>query len=453
MAEPDPAITAPPEQEVAGRNGRYAWIVTIILLLGYSFAFVDRQMLNLLVEPIRRDFRLDDTSVSFLLGFAFVLAFAFAAPIAGRWADLGHRRNICVFAVAVWSAFTVGCGLSASYGMLFSARLGVGAAEAFLMPAAWSLIADYFSRDRLPRAMSVFLLGPYLGGGMALILGGTVVHALGNPSGDGGWHGLTPWRAAFLVAGCIGLVPILLLFLIREPARQETTAAPSFRLGAVVRHMWQARAFYGAFYGGISLQTITFYAVPAWMPTYLVRRFGVPLGDIGLEYGVIVLIMGCLGVLAGPFLGRWLVARGYRDHNMRIPVIACLGLVPVAAALPLAASYPAALAICAVLTFFCSLPMPMAAAALQTVTPNRMRGVAASLYMFIVSLVGVALPPTLIALLTDHVFHDPAKVGWSLGIVCSLAALFAALVIARGLPAYRAALAKADAAALAGTPH
>jgi MFS family permease len=436
------------------RNGRYAWIVTLILLLGYSFAFIDRQMLNLLVEPIRRDFRLDDTSVSFLLGFAFVLAFAFAAPIAGRWADLGHRRNICVFAVAVWSVFTIGCGLAGSYGTLFSARLGVGAAEAFLMPAAWSLIADYFSRERLPRAMSVFLLGPYLGGGLALILGGTVVHALGNPTGDGGWHGLAPWRAAFLVAGCIGLVPILLLFVIREPSRHSVTpTAPSFGLDAVVRYMWQARGFYGAFYGGISLQTITFYAVPAWMPTYLVRRFAVPLGDIGLQYGVVVLVMGCLGVLVGPFLGRWLVTRGYRDHNMRIPVIACLGLVPFAAALPLAPSYGSALAICAGLTFFCSLPMPMAAAALQTVTPNRMRGVAASLYMFIVSLVGVAFPPTLIALLTDHVFHDPAKLGWSLGIVCSLAALAAAFVIARGLPAYRRALAHADAAILAGAPH
>jgi MFS family permease len=435
-------------------NLRTAWIVTLILLFGYSFAFVDRQMLNLLVEPIRRDFRIDDTEISFLLGFAFVLAFAFAAPIAGRWADLGHRRNICVFAVGVWSAFTILCGLAGSYSTLFVARLGVGAAEAFLMPAAWSLIADHFSRERLPRAMSVFLLGPYLGGGLALILGGTVVHALGNAAGESGAHGFAPWRAAFLVAGGLGLVPILLLFAIREPARHSaTSAAPSFDLGAVAKYMWRGRAFYGAFYGGISLQTITFYAVPAWMPTYLARRFAVSLGAIGLEYGLVVLVMGCLGVFTGPFLGRWLIARGYRDHNMRISVMACIGLVPFAAGLPLAPSYRSALALVAGVTFFCSLPMPMAAAALQTVTPNRMRGVAASLYMFIVSLVGVALPPTLIALLTDHVFHDPAKLGWSLGIVCSLAALAAAFVIASGLPAYRAALERADAAALAGAPH
>src|SRR3546814_16465483 len=86
----------------------------------------------------------------------------------------------------MWSVFTIACGLAGSYRILFVARMGVGAAEACLMPAAWSLIADYFSRARLPRAMSFFLLGPYLGGGLALILGGTVVQALGNPNGNGG---------------------------------------------------------------------------------------------------------------------------------------------------------------------------------------------------------------------------------------------------------------------------
>src|SRR3546814_264175 len=185
----------------------------------------------------------------------------------------------------------------------------------------------------------------------------------------------------------------------------------------------------------------------------LIRRFHVSLAEIGVQYGTVVLIMGCLGVIVGPFLGRWLVARGHHDYNMRIPVIACLELVPFAAVLPLAPNYGVALIICAGITFFCSLPMPMAAAALQTVTPNRMRGVAASMYMFVVSLVGVALPPTLIALLTDHVFRDPAKVGWSLGIVCAIAALAAAFAIARGLPAFRRALARADAAELGEATH
>src|SRR3546814_6477657 len=135
--------------------------------------------------------------------------------------------------ISDWSSDVCSSDLG-SYRILFVARMGVGAAEACLMPAAWSLIADYFSRARLPRAMSFFLLGPYLGGGLALILGGTVVQALGNPNGNGGINGLEPWRAAFLVAGCIGVVPALLLFFIREPARLIVAAASvatSFSLG------------------------------------------------------------------------------------------------------------------------------------------------------------------------------------------------------------------------------
>jgi MFS family permease len=309
------------------------------------------------------------------------------------------------------------------------------------MPAAWSLIADYFTRDRLPRAMSFFLLGPYLGGGLALILGGTVIGALAGAPAPGGSE---PWRTAFLIAGLIGVIPSILILTLREPkrdARSDGSGAPAVR--DVVRFLFRERRFYGGFYGGVSLQTITFYAVPAWMPTFLLRRFEVPLGSVGLHYGAVTLIFGCLGVLFGPVVGRWLLARGHADYNLRIAVIACLGLTPFAAALPLVPTYGLALLVCAGLTFFCSLPMPMAAAALQTVTPNRMRGVAASLYMFIVSLVGVALPPTLIALLTDHVFRDPHSLGWSLAIVCGIAAFAAAAVLARALPAYRAALARA----------
>src|SRR3546814_14993211 len=122
----------------------------------------------------------------------------------------------------------------------------------------------------------------------------------------------------------------------------------------------------------------------------LIRRFHVSLAEIGVQYGTVVLIMGCLGVIVGPFLGRWLVARGHHDYNMRIPVIACLGLVPFAAVLPLAPNYGVALLLCAGIPFFCSLPMPLAAAALQTVTPKRHLGLTASLYMFVFSVVGVA---------------------------------------------------------------
>ena len=428
------------------RNGGYAWFVTVVLLLAYTFAFIDRQVMNLLVEPVRHAFTLDDTQVSLLLGVAFVVAYAIGAPFGGRLADAGHRRNICLIVIAVWSLFTIGCGFAPTYGWLFAARFAVGATEACLMPAAWSLIADYFTRDRLPRAMGLFLLGPYLGGGIALILGGAVVKSVVATGGQGGLEG---WRLTFMVAGAIGLIPTLLMLGIREPRRAHATHAEPHAppIGTVVRHLFGQWRFYGGFYGGISLQTITFYAFPAWMPTFLIRHFKMPLGTIGLHYGLITLVVGCIGVLCGPQIARWLAGRGHRDSNMRIAAWSSTLIAPIAALVPFVPSYGAALVLVGLVTFIGSLPMPTNAAALQIVTPPRMRGVAASIYMFTVSLVGVAIPPTLIALLTDHVFHDTGAVGQSLAIVCFGASICAATVLWAALAGYREALRVADEAA------
>ncbi|RYY33223.1 MAG: hypothetical protein EOP59_17940 [Sphingomonadales bacterium] len=173
------------------------------------------------------------------------------------------------------------------------------------------------------------------------------------------------------------------------------------------------------------------------------------LGTVGLHYGLITIVTGCIGVLCGPAMGRWLARRGYRDYNLRIAALSSTLIAPVAALVPFVGSYAAALALVVAVTFIGSLPMPMNAAALQTVTPNRMRGVAASIYMFTVSLIGVAIPPTLIALLTDHVFHDPQMVGWSLGIVCLGASICAATVLWSTLPAYRRAVDELDSAVIA----
>ncbi|MNP58863.1 L-galactonate transporter [compost metagenome] len=133
-----------------------------LLTFAYTVAFIDRQVLNLLVDPIKQDMFLSDVQISLLQGLAFMVAYVAFGPLFGRWVDTGKRRNVLVLGVALWSGFTVLCGMSQEYWQLFLARAGVGAAEACLAPAGWSLIADYFSRQRLPRAMSIFMLGPSL---------------------------------------------------------------------------------------------------------------------------------------------------------------------------------------------------------------------------------------------------------------------------------------------------
>ncbi len=430
----------------AARDGVYAWYVVAMLTLAYAVGFIDRQILNLLVEPIKLDMSLSDTQISLLQGFAFTVAYVMMGPLFGRWIDIGNRRNILFVGVALWSLFTVLCGLSREYWQLFGARMGVGGAEACLLPAAWSILSDYFSKNKLPRAMSVLLMGPYLGGGLALIFGGLILGAVATA--PAGAPALAPWQIAFVAVGVPGFAVALLMLTIREPQRavaagaDEAAAADArtFTLAEVAAFLWSRRAFYGAFYGGMSLHVIVLYALPAWVPAFLLRRFDVEAAAVGVEYGALVLLVGSLGVLAGPYAGRYIEKRGFADAPLRTPALAALGVVPFAVALPFCQTYAMALAVIAGATFFYSLPMAMAASALQMVTPNRMRGLASSLYVFTVSVVGLGLAPTIIAAMTDFVFGDPAMVGWSLAVVCSGAGLAAAALMFRGLQAFRQAV-------------
>jgi len=423
------------------KDGVYAWIIVAILLAAYANAYVDRQLMNLLVSPVKTEFHITDTRVSLLIGFAFVVPLALLAPFAGRLADIWHRRTICILAIASWSLLTLLSGISHSYNTLFAMRMLTGACEAFLVPAAWSLLGDYFSKAPLPRAMSVFMLGPYIGSGLALVLGGVVMKLDQGALLSVG--GIAPWRATFMVAGFLGIIPAFLFLFVDEPARPGPAAAEAGRvpqLRQVVALLRERRRFYGSFYGGMALLTIPFAAVPAWMPTLLARRFGVGLGEIGLQYGMLTLVAGCAGVLSGPIIGRLMAGRGYSDQHLQVALIACLVTTPTMVVLPMIATYRQALVVSTIVTFAGAAAIPMTAAALQIVTPHWMHGVTAALYLFVVSVVGVALPPVLVAILTDYVFRDAGMVGWSLSIVCSLSLVLATIAILKTITAYRACL-------------
>jgi len=240
-----------------------------------------------------------------------------------------------------------------------------------------------------------------------------------------------------MVAGFIGILPALLVLLLREPGRPASEQRDVPKLRHIFGAMRDRGRFYGPFYAGMALLTITFSAVPAWMPSFLARRFGKGLGEIGLQYGTLTLVAGCAGVLSGPMVGAWIARRGYAGQHMLVALIACVVTIPLMMTFPLIGSYWNALAASAAVSFIGAASIPMTASALQIATPYPMRGIAASLYVFVVAIVGVALPPILVALLTDHVFRDPGMVGWSLSIVCSSSLILATFAIVPGLAAYR----------------
>lgn len=309
-----------------------AWYVTFLLTCAYMLSFVDRQILNLLVEPIRKDLAISDTQISLLQGFAFVATYIlFSIPL-GRLVDTGRRTFLIAGGITFWSLATAACGLTRSFGGLFAARACVGIGEATLTPAAWSLIADHYPPDKRATPISVFLMGPYLGAGMALILGGQVmgmlseVEAVALPLlGD-----VRPWQLTFILVAAPGLVFALLMMLVPEPARKGLLPdAPRSRpvgLREIGTFICSRGRIYAALLLGVPCLIVILYGLQAWVPTYLVRVHGMSLSAAGLGYGTIALVAGSAGVLLGPVVGRKLKARGYVDYHLRLPV-ACAALL------------------------------------------------------------------------------------------------------------------------------
>jgi len=454
MSVPEPTTAA--GKGPVPMNGGYAWAVLVMLTAAYTVSFIDRQVLNLLIDPIKNDLGATDTQMSLLQGLAFIVAYIAFIPLFGRLADTRNRRNLVVFGVVTWSAFTILCGFATNLETLFFGRAGVGAAEAALGPAAWSLISDYFTKEKLPRAMSVFLMGPYLGGGLALIFGGLVIGSATVLSQSipalSNFH---PWQLTFIFVGAPGIVLGLAMLIVREPPRQAAAGVVlddrRFSLAEVAGFLWERRKFYLRFFAAMALVTVVLYALPAWMPSVLIRNYGANPGEVGLVFGALVLVMGSLGVLSGPLVGALIRKRGHKSSVIICVVIAAVALVPICALIPFAPTYATVMGVAALATFFYSFPQAMSASALQVATPNRMRGVVASIYTFILSGFGLGVAPTLVALLTDYVFHDPARVNQSLAIVCGISAALAAWLGWGALPHFRKALEaeEAEAARLA----
>jgi MFS family permease len=437
-----PSATGAASVAAEPKAGVAAWYLIFVLTVAYTASFVDRQVLNLLVGPIKADFGLTDTRLSLLQGIAFTLSYIALSPVFGRLADTSNRRNILIGGIVLWSIGTACCGLARSYTQLFLARFGVGGAEACLTPASWSIITDSFRPAQIPRAFSVYMMGPYLGGGFALIFGGLLLGRIGqwDLAGIPLLGSLAPWQLVFVLVGLPGVVIAVLLRFVKEPPRHDLApdaVRERMTLGEVGKAFWEQRGFYGNFYLGMSCIVIILYGFPAWMPTVLIRRFGASAGEVGLQYGLTILVTGSIGVLAGPWMAGLLTRRGRTDALLLIPTVMAALIALASASLALAGSYRMALAIGALTSFLYSLPQALAAAALQIATPNRMRGIASSVYVFAVSIIGLGAAPTIVAVLTDHLFHDEKRVGEALALACTIAALLGCFFLSRALRAYR----------------
>ncbi|MAL96275.1 MAG: MFS transporter [Haliea sp.] len=426
-----------------------AWRVTLLLTVAYMLSFVDRQVVNLLVDPIQADLQISDTQVSLLQGFAFIITYIlFSIPL-GRLADTHSRKFIVAGGVFFWSLATAACGLANSFKQLFVARAAVGMGEAALTPAAWSMMADYFPPERRSFPVSIFLMGPYLGAGLSMIAGGAVMGMMADMEtvavpllGE-----FRPWQVTFMLVGLPGVLVAALFLRVMEPARKvaapstpepvDPTPAARPDTRDVVAVLREKAPVYAALLIAIPLLMIVLYGLQAWVPSLLVRSFAMSVQDAGLIYGLVALFSGSAGVLSGPVVGRWLDARGVHDYPLRLGLWSCFGVCPALLVVAMAPAVELALLAVIVASVLVTLPLALAASTLQTITPGNMRGLIAGMYVVMTSGVGMGLGPTLIALCTDFIVQDRTQVGWSLAIVGLTVAAIAAVLFLRALAPYR----------------
>jgi MFS family permease len=429
-------------------SAAYAWYVVALLTLAYVFSFIDRQILSLLVRPIRADLGIGDKEMSLLMGATFAIFYTlFGIPL-GRLADTCSRRGLIVVGIAFWSVMTAGCGITKKFWELALMRMGVGIGEATLSPSAYSLIADYFRPERRATAMSVYSMGIYIGSGLAFVLGGIVV---GFASGQESFTvplvgAVRSWQVVFFIVGLPGLAVALLMLTIKEPVRKGVRAlsgAPPrvipFR--AVLSYLWDNRATFLCLSLGVALVTLNAYGATAWIPTFFVRRFGWTPAQTGMVFGLVVALSGGLGIVSGGWLSDWLSQRGRTDASPRVAWIAIVAWLPFGIAFPLAPTATLAMALLVPATFLGSIPFGVTPAAIQQMMPNPMRAQATAMYLFVINLIGMGLGPTVVAVLTVDVFKDENAIHHSLFTVGAIAHGAASVLLWFGLKPYRGSIA------------
>jgi MFS family permease len=427
-----------------------AWYSVAVLMLMYIFSFIDRTTISLLVEPMKRDLHISDTQIGMLQGLAFALLYTFLGLPIARLSDRHSRRAIIAGGVFIWSIMATLCGLARSAVQLFMARIGVGVGEAALSPAAYSIITDSFPRSKLGGAFSVYNVGITIGAGTALLVGGIVVGVVSRAGATYTLPVFGPvhaWQMVFILTGAPGILLPLLLLTFPEPKRRgllptqsghAQAAAPGKPpLREVLSYAWQNREFYGLHFVAMGLLALAGYAVASWLPTALIRAYGVSAGQAGKVIGVSAILMNSSGMLLAGVLCDRLTKRGWKDAPIVVAAISASGIAVLSSFPPFMPTVPlvwVALFISGITFNAYNGVGPMA---VNQVTPNQYRAQISAVYLFVVNALGLGVGPTLVPFINEHVFHDPVKIRYSMVLVVFCSAVVALILLLKVRPIYR----------------
>lgn len=433
---------------VSKKTSTYTWYVVLLCMLAYIFSFIDRQILALMIEPIKADLNLSDTQFSLLHGLAFSLFYAFMGLPLAYLADRFSRPKIIAVGIVFWSVATALCGLSKNFIQLFFARMGVGVGEAALSPAAYSMFSDMFSKDKLGRALAVYSSGSFIGGGIAFLVGGYVIGLLKNMSlvEVPIFGAIKAWQTAFILVGLPGVfIGLLFILTIRDPQRkgqrlnaQGQVEKPNIKdtFKFIKKH---SRTF-TCHYLGFTFYAMALYGLISWTPAFYMRKYGLTPTEAGYMLGSILLFANILGVFCAGWLNDWLIKKGRKDAPMFTGVIGILGLIFPIIAFTQVTELWLSVTLLVPVMFFASFPMPISTAAMQMLAPNQLRAQISAIFILISNLVAVGIGTTLVALITDKIFGNPLMVGTSLSIIGALSCVFAFILLKKGCKAFSASM-------------
>ena len=367
-----------------------------ILLTVYIFNFIDRQIVNILAEPIAKDLDLSDTQIGLMTGLAFALFYTVLGIPIARFADrqTTSRPRLIATALALWSAMTALCGLAQNFWQLLLARIGVGVGEAGCTPPAHSLISDMVPPDRRASALAFYSLGIPIGSLLGMVIGGLLADYLG-------------WREAFVVVGLPGVVLALVVwFVLKDPRRSDAAAVlraksqpAALPVGKAVAEVMRSRAFVLLVIAGSAASFLS-YGKTTWTTIFFQRTHDLTPGQTGLWFGIIGGVGGILGTWLGGYLADRFGATN-RRHVLSAPAIGMALAVPIAIAAYQAPSWPLALALIFVPQVFNSLYYGPCYSAAQGLVPMRARAIAAASLLFFQNLIGLGLGPLFFGMLSD----------------------------------------------------
>ncbi|MBC7520215.1 MAG: MFS transporter [Sandarakinorhabdus sp.] len=427
------------------RSDAYAWGVVAMLCAGGMVSMLDRQVLILLVEPIKASLHISDTQISLLQGFAVAIFYGLLAVPLGRLADSGNRRNIIAAGAFFFALSTIAGGFALSFGALFATRLCVGIGEATLTPAGSSLIGDYLPPQKVGRAMGLFVGSSFAGSGLALVVIGALIAWLAaHPAMQFPLIGRPKdWQIVFVAAGLPGIAFAFAMLGLREPPRggglalAANSARDTASIAEVIAFVRTHSRLLVPVFLGLPVLAAGQFGLNVWTPTFFIRTHGWTPAQIGPVFGIMVGVLSTSGVITGGWLADRLIARGRIDANLQVSMAAALVAAPFILVFPLVGSPVLALVLLAPVLFFGAMPFGAGPAAIPVLAPNRMRAQLMAVYLLFGNLLGAGLGPWMIAAFTDGVLKDPQAIRYSIAIVGTGVILAGAAIVGLGARAMR----------------